>query len=371
MTKPRLKKSVDVRRRSSTSTDSRSSVRKAGCFIAAVLLLFTPHALAQRPAEAGGGAPRNSVPDHLRAAPDKNQRPSAVFTLENLTTPDAEDHESTFDSLRALAQERNWKDLAETAEGLLAASDDRRLHYWLGIAQLQLSDFVHAAIALRAAERLGMKAAALHKALGIAYYGLRQHALFREQMEKAIEADPRDGEPYHYLGRYHELDLNDFSTALSYFDQALARNPEDVKSHHFRAVCFEMLDRSEEAEQAYRTTIDMVDQQGKPYSWPFERLAILLLGRDPKLALPFGQRAVGLEPSRVENRLLLAKIYENINRAEDALPQLEEAARLKPNSRSIRYVLFRIYRKLGRKDDAARELAMHEKLKAAYGTSQQ
>ena len=40
-------------------------------------------------------------------------------------------------------------------------------------------------------------------------------------------------------------------------------------------------------------------------------------------------------------------------------------------ARSIRYVLFRIYRKLGRKDDAARELAMHEKLKAAYGTSQQ
>ena len=49
----------------------------------------------------------------------------------------------------------------------------------------------------------------------MAYNGLGQHALIRQQMEKAIEADPRDGEPYHYLGRYHELDLNDFRTALS------------------------------------------------------------------------------------------------------------------------------------------------------------
>ena len=339
--------------------------------MALVLPLLTPHANAQRPAEAGETSQPNSVPDYLRASPNENARPPAAFTLENLSTPDAEEHESKFDSLRALAQERDWADLAETAEGLLAASDDRRLHYWLGIARLQLGDFVHAAIQLRTAERRGMKAATLHKALGIAYYGLRQHTLFREQMEKAIQADSQDGEPYHYLGRYHELDLNDFTTALSYFDQALARNPEDVKSYHFRAVCLEMLDRRDEAEQAYRAAIDMVDQQGKPYSWPFERLAILLLGRDPKPALPFAQRAVDLEPSRVENRLLLAKIYENLNRAEDALPQLQEAAQLQPNSRSIRYVLFRIYRKLGRQEEAARELAMHEKLKAVYGTSQQ
>ena len=358
-------------RRSPALVDGRGSARKAACLIAFVLPLLTPHADAQRPPEAGETSQPTSVPDYLRAAPDENPRPSSVFTLENLTAPDTGEHESKFDSLHALAQKRDWADLAGTAEGLLAASDDPRLHYWLGIARLQLSNFVHAAIELRAAERLGMKAATLHKALGIAYYGLRQHTLFQEQMEKAIVADPRDGEPYHYLGRYHELDLNDFSTALSYFDHALARNPEDVKSHHFRAVCLEMLDRRDEAEQAYRAAIDMVDQQGKPYSWPFERLAILLLGRDPKPALPFAQKAVALEPSRVENRLLLAKIYENLNRAEDALPQLQEAARLKPNNRSIRYVLFRIYRKLGRKDEAARELAMHEKLKAVYGTSQE
>ena len=70
-----------------------------------------------------------------------------------------------------------------------------------------------------------------------------------------------------------------------------------------------MLDRREEAEQAYRTTIDMVDEQGKPSSWPFERLAILLLGRDPKLDLPFGQRAVGLRTvSCGEPAAMLTKI---------------------------------------------------------------
>ncbi len=336
-----------------------------------VLLLCPLHGFSQSAPDFEEKSQENLVPDYVRAQPSgRGLQSSPVLVLEDLRqTPN--DEAGEFSVLRTLARDRRWDDLAKKAQSLLASSNEPSLHYWLGIARLQLGNFVHAAVELRTAERLGMKAATLHKALGIAYYGLRQHTLFREQMEKVIVADPRDGEPYHYLGRYYELDLNDFSTALSYFDHALARNPEDVKSHHFRAVCLEMLDHRDEAEQAYRAAIDMVDQQGKPYSWPFERLAILLLGRDPKPALPFGQRAVALEPSRVENRLLLAKIYENLNRAEDALPHLQEASRLQPNDRSIRYVLFRIYRKLGRKEEAARELAMHEKLKAVYGTAQQ
>ena len=338
---------------------------KLGLALSLVFLFCPPDGFSQSTRDIEKRGREDSAPDYILA------RPGVI--LEDLVPArqNMNDGSEKFPELHSLARERKWAELANKAQSLLAVSNGPFLHYWLGIAHLQRNDFVHAAIELRKAERLGMNAAILSKALGIAYYGLRQYTLFREQMEKAIEADPQNGEPYHYLGRYHELDLNDFSTALSYFDQALARNPEDVKSYHFRAVCLEMLDRRDEAEQAYRTAIKMVERQGKPYSWPFERLALLLLGRDPELALPLAQRAVDLEPSRIENRLVLAKTYENLDRPQDALPVLQEAVRQKPNQRSIRYVLFRIYRKLGRPEEAARELAMHEKLKAVYGTSQQ
>lgn len=338
---------------------------KIGVVLSLVFLICPTDGFSQSARDINKKGREDSAPEHILA------RPGVVLEDPAPALHNLNDGAEEFPELHSLARERKWAELENKAQSLLAVSDEPFLRYWLGIAHLQRNDFVHAAIELRKAERLGMDAAILSKALGIAYYGLRQYTLFRKQMEKAIKADPQNGEPYHYLGRYHELDLNDFSTALSYFDQALARNSEDVKSCHFRAVCLEMLDRRVEAEQAYRTAIKMVERQGKPYSWPYERLALLLLGRDPELALPLAQRAVDLEPSRVENRLVLAKTYENLDRPRDALPVLQEAVRQKPNQRSIRYVLFRIYRKLGRPEEAARELAMHEKLKAVYGTSQQ
>ena len=113
-------------------------------------------------------------------------------------------------------------------------------------------------------------------------------------MEKAIQASPSDPEPYHYLGRYYESNLNNFPRALSYFLQSLVHDPRNLRSLYFKGYCLQMLDRHEEAASSYEAAIQFVEANNDTYGWPYQKLAELLWERDLDAALRSAKRAVEL-----------------------------------------------------------------------------
>jgi tetratricopeptide (TPR) repeat protein len=215
-----------------------------------------------------------------------------------------------------------------------------------------------------------MDTAPFHEALGITYYAIHQHTLFLEQMDAAIRADSAEPAPYHYLGRYYEHDLNDYMKAISYFDKALERDPNDFKSLHFRAFCLQMLGNDKEARPGYEAAIQRIEDGGERFGWPYQKLAELLMVTDPASALRYAQKSVALEPAVESSHLVLAKVYESGGKVDDAIQECLEAARLKPNDPSIRYSLFRLYKKKGDIAAAAVQLKLHEKLRAIYVSKQ-
>lgn len=272
------------------------------------------------------------------------------------------------DGFSFLVEARNWTELAKRANAKLKSSpDDPNLHYWLGIAHSQ-NDLIEAARAFRRAEKLGLSTTALHKALGLTYYNLNQYILFVEQMEKASALDPTDSGPNHYLGRYYELQLNNFPKALSYFERALQQDPDDIKSLYFKGYCLQMLDRRDEASEVYRMAAALVQSNGENYGWPYQKLAELMWREEPETAVAYARKAVELEPDVAEHRMALGKIYEQLGRLEESLTERKRAADLRPSDPAIPYQLMRLYRKLGRDNEADAALQRHKRLRQIYGT---
>ena len=296
------------------------------------------------------------------SVPPEGQPRSPELQLERLATPE---------DLTSLVTRRRWDEVLKVAQRRLSDTPhDPILHYWAGVARFYQRDFVQSVLSLREAEKLGLNTAPLHEALGVTYYTIHQYSLFLQQMEDAIQADPADPIPYHYLGRYYEHDSNDYLKAISYFDKALERDPGDFNSLHFRALSFQMLGRNAEARAGYEAAIRRIEAGDRQFGWPYQKLAELLMPTDLQLALQYARKAVALERSVESNHLVLAKAYESAGNLEAAIPECLLAARLQPNDASIRYSLFRLYKKKGDSVAAAEQLKLHEKLRAIYASKQ-
>ncbi|MEW5979640.1 MAG: tetratricopeptide repeat protein [Acidobacteriota bacterium] len=270
--------------------------------------------------------------------------------------------------LSQLVREERWREAAELAEALAKELPyDPMVFYWLGEARLQLGNPIGSVQALRSAQRLGLDTKSLHETLGAAYYALYQFKLFEDQMQRAIEIDPRASRPWYNLGRYYETARGDFTGALKFFEKAKEMEPEDEKSWAHTGFCLEVSGRIDEARRAYETAIALVESKGVQWSLPHQGMSRLLIGDQPESALQFARKAVQIEPNVDSNHLVLARAYEKLGKLREAVSELGEAIRLSPTNLVPRRVLARIYGLLGMKDAAQNELKMIQEITQVYG----
>ena len=264
--------------------------------------------------------------------------------------------------LQQLVHQRDWKAALRVGEELMRTEPSNpNVHYLVGVARWQVDDKVGSIQAFHSAERMGLNTAYLHKALGLAYYGANQFRLFERQMERAIAADATDAQPFFHLGRYHESVRNDFERALSYFDEALARDPSHADSLYFRGYCLEVLQRTEEARDAYRKAAE------RGAASAYRGVARLLADTEPETALNWATKAVRSQPEQPESHYLLARISRKLDQPEEALRSLQRAIELDPDHAEAYFLLHQIYRHLGQKAKAERALTTFKQLRAAYG----
>ena len=207
-----------------------------------------------------------------------------------------------------------------------------------------------------------------HLALAQAYYLLRQHKFFDEEIQAAIAAAPQDPEPYYVAGRYAYEVEERYNIAAGYFERALALNSGHYKASTYLALSLKGMNRTEEAEAKFLETIRIVDQQKAQFDLPFQLLASFYLehGR-PGEALPFIQRAVQISPDSAPNQLILGRVAWARGDAGTAINALQKALSLDDGLVEARYSLAQIYKARGDSTKAEKELEAFEALKELYG----
>ena len=270
--------------------------------------------------------------------------------------------------LSDLLRRKEWNKAAALGEELLREHPGNPAYsYGLGVARLSLNDPIGAIQAMRSAELHGLNTARLHLSLGLAYYVINQYLLFREQMDKAIALDPNSFEPHYYMGRYLESILDDVPGALKWFDKAVQLNPGDAKSWYHKGYCYKELGREAEAQNAFKTAIELGKNVDEHFSLPYQGMAQSLLETDPKQALQFARQAIEREPNLESNHLVTAKIYERLSQLAEAEAELQAAIKLDPTDASARFMSSRIYNRLGNHEAAKAELEGFKKVNQLYG----
>jgi Flp pilus assembly protein TadD len=271
--------------------------------------------------------------------------------------------------LQKLVGDQRWEQAKPLADKLVARNPlQPQAHFWLGYVELRQHDNLAAIRSLRRAQTLGLKDPALPKTLGLAYYSSHQFILFREQMQKATEAAPKDPWPLYYLGLYEINILENYEEAWNHFSLAMSLLPNDARIRYYHGYCQEMRGDRELARKDYEAAIRLVEVSQAAFSLPYQRMAVLLAEAEPAVALQYAQKAVRTENELASNHVTLAKIYEDQGRLSEAIEALKAATRLDPTLASSHYRLHRLLTKLGDKEAASKALKEFQSLVKLYGS---
>jgi tetratricopeptide (TPR) repeat protein len=182
----------------------------------------------------------------------------------------------------------------------------------------------------------------------------KNYAVAILQLKNAIQAQPRDAEPYYQLGLAY-LASNDFNTAAAYFQKASELNPKHTEAQLKLAELMSTSRSKEVVEQAQKRTQDVLTVLPDDIE-ALNVLAIteLRLGK-PESAEAHLEQALRKSPSDLKSSIALAQARlarKDVAGAEEALQQ---AAAQAPKSPAPRVHLGGFYLALGRTAEAEQQ----------------
>lgn len=303
----------------------------------------------------------------LPAAVVASAQPPTLSTLERETsapppaTRQAPPRRSEID--KALAA-RDY----ERAERLLAAEIERQptsTALLKQIATVFLMDHkpLNAAIALKKAEALGPLDSQTRLQLALAYVAMKRGDWARPELERLAAAEPANVIYTYWLGRL-DYDAGQYASAITRLQQVVTRAPDFVRAHDNLGLCYEALNRADEAIPYYREAVRLnrLDQDGRSV-WPALNLGILLRTRDqlPEAEALF-REALTYDPHFALTHYQLGVLLEQTGRMDDAVKALQRATTPDATYAEPYYALSRIYRRQGRTADADKALATFQRL---------
>lgn len=230
-------------------------------------------------------------------------------------------------SLAALGREEEA--LAQLEPTLNATPPDAAVLYTVGLAYLRLG---------RAGFRATLERLAAFPAGEPTLHLLQGHAFLRDQefeqalaeLQAAEKLNPELPRLYYALGTTHQQ-LAQHRAAAAAFGNQLRRTPQDVATLYALAVALEAAGDLSAAQQHVTNALKLAPQVSD-----------------------LNSSANGL----------LGKIFFKQGKAAAAVKLVELGVKGRPTDHELRYLLARIYQQLGRKNEAAREFAEVQKLKA-------
>jgi superkiller protein 3 len=255
------------------------------------------------------------------------------------------------------------------AERLLFAEVDRNgesapVLVVLGNVLFRNGKHAAAAASLRRAEQLGGLDERNRFLLALACVATEQRVEARKQLEQLAAMSPRNAQYAYWLARlaYQE---NLFSEALEHATAAVKLQPDFMKAHDQIGLCYEGLNRPDDALAAYQRAVQLNRREPSRSPWPPMNAGKLLFRLNRlEEAEQYLLESVSVDPRFAVARFRLGQVLERRGRYTEALRHLNEATALDPTYAAPFYRLGRIYKLKGDADAAEKALKQFEVLRA-------
>ena len=228
----------------------------------------------------------------------------------------------------------------------------------LGLALIELGRDAEAVTQLEATLTDAPQDVAVLYGLGLAYLRLGR-AGFRATLEK-LAAFPAGHSALHFLEGQAFLRDQEYEKALEELKAAAQLNGDLPRIHYALGLVELKLGHNKEAMAA-------LEEELKRRPQDYSTLYYLAFAEeaDGKLtaARSHVDMSLKLDPQSAEANALLGKILVKESKDAEALPRLELAVKKDPSDPVKRYLLARVYQQLGRREDAQREFAEVQRLK--------
>ena len=204
--------------------------------------------------------------------------------------------------------------------------------------------------------------------VGLDYVLLNDTADARHWLSASVSLDPHNAVAWYDFAR-NEMMIGDYGKAEKAMRQSLALEPKQVKAEDNLGVILEALNRPEEAEQAYRRSIELQTGLDAPSEQPLLNYGLLLISRGQSAAaLPLLRQAVVLAPADPRCLAALGHAEADTGNVAIGADRLKQAIALDERNPRLHFQLGQLYRQLGRPADATSEMERSQQLYAQHSS---
>jgi tetratricopeptide (TPR) repeat protein len=228
----------------------------------------------------------------------------------------------------------------------------------LGLALVELGRDREALPVLAAAEAAAPSEPSV--LYGLALASLRLERADVNQLIGRLAAAPGGQAASHLLQGQYFLKTLEFERAVAELQTAAGMKPDLPRLYYSLGLSFVKLGRNKEALAAFE---EEARRRPRDFSSLFYLAYLHETTGNLKLARSKLDAALGLEPESAEANALLGKILVKQDKAVEAVKPLEAAVAKNPAEIEHRYLLARVYRQLGRREDADHQFAEIQRLK--------
>jgi predicted Zn-dependent protease len=187
------------------------------------------------------------------------------------------------------------------------------------------------------------------KRLGIAYQTELKFAESIQVFQRVLEINPQYPETNFYLGVSY-LGYNDYDKAVEYFNQELKFHPDYGRAHLYAAKALLAQGREGEAVEQYQTLIQQNPNDARVW---FELASLYR-----SLALHAFEQLEAIDPDSAMLDVLRAEAATDDRRYQDAIAKYQQALKKRPDFPGLHFALGKIYFEMDKPNEAEPELRL-------------
>ena len=271
------------------------------------------------------------------------------------------------DYAKALASYRDERFLEALVwiQQAVAAEDDKASYFLLqGEVYSALRQFSDAEASLRRAVELEPDLAGAHFQLAVLFLRDDKYRRAAAALERVVAVEPGNLRARLLLGNVYCLQLNLDSLALQQFAAVAEADPRYPAVQFGLGRLLFRQGRDGEAVERFRSELESRPEHAEARFHLAK--ALLRMGRTEKV-LGHLQALQGKEVDQAELHFFLAKTWQRLKQPAKAIEALLQGIDLKPGFPDARYLLARLYLETGRPQDAREQMERFEKIRDREG----
>jgi Flp pilus assembly protein TadD len=235
--------------------------------------------------------------------------------------------------------------------------------FWLGYSEFNLHQFARATYALQQAVKINPQDSKAFYQLGLSFLEMGRPYKAYQAWITTIKLDPGNSVVPYYIGRLM-VDAGRLTEAEKWLKRVEESSPVSYRARYYQGFCNEKLDRTDEAINLYRQSLQLCIRSHKTFSAPYTRLAKVLM----RMKMDSEARKVLEEgASRAPDGNLLTIYGEFLiheHEYDKARTLLARASQMDPSLPDPHYLLGRLLTQLNQTPKAEQELRTYRELKA-------